>query len=225
MVMRFKPQNPNTAHKNRNTLYIAKSGGGKSQALAQNPAIPQTGGRVIMWDAAGDHPGLHFESRQKFIKALTKGIRSGRGFRVAYAGSSVEEFEWWCEVCWSVLDGDYLTHLFAEELSQVSPSVAKASPNAAVLLNQLRKYGGIFHGTTQKPQEVAKTFFDQCDHKYIGVQKGEAMCKKMAREIGLQPEQIASLNDLQFYHDCPELAEPELITLKYKKIQGVKWLI
>ena len=223
--MRFQPRNANTAHRNEHTLYLAASGGGKSQALAQNKAIPSKGARVILWDASGDHPGLHFEGRAKFIKALQKGISGGRGFRVAYAGSTVEDFEWWCEVCWSVLDGDHRTYLIAEELSQVCPSPAKATPCAAVLLNQSRKYGGIFHGTSQKPQEVAKTFYDQCEQKFIGRQKGEAMCKKMGREIGLQPEQIAALKELQFYHDSPKHEKPQLLTLKYKKIQGVKWLI
>ena len=130
--MRFRPKNPNPALPNRHTIYLAQSGFGKSQMLAQNPAIPRSGARVLMWDGAGDHPGLHFESKVKFLQALKKGCGSGNGFRLAFAGSSVAEFEWWCEVCWSVLNGDQLTYLIAEELSQVSPGAAKASPNAAV---------------------------------------------------------------------------------------------
>lgn len=223
--MRFQPKNPNTSHSNRNTLYLAASGGGKSQALSQNPAIPKAGARVILWDQSGDHAGLHCDTKAKFIKALRAGLAGGKGFRVAFSGpATIENFEWWCEVCWSVLDGNHLTYLIAEELSAVCPTAGKATPNAAILLNQCRKYGGIFHGTSQKPQEVAKTYFDQCTYKFIGQQKGLAMRRKMAQEIGVTEEAIGALNQLEFFKDDGSPKEPELIKLKYKPVKGVRWL-
>lgn len=225
--MRFQPVNPNPALPPLHSLYLACTGGGKSQMVLQNPLIPWKTGRVILWDQAGDYPGVHCGTRAAFVKALRAGIAKGKGFRVAFSGpATIENYEWWCEVCWSVLDGNHITHMIAEELSGVCPSAGKATDNAAILLNQCRKFGGVFHGVSQKPQEVAKTYFDQCGIKYIGQQKGAAMRRRMAAEIGLTPEQIGELQPLQFYRDEGTAAAPELITLKYKSkpAGSVKWI-
>lgn len=221
--MRTQPKNPNPDLQARHTIYVAKSGGGKSQALKQNPDIPKTGARIVGWDHAGDHPGLHFYTRKGFREALLAAIRRGGGFRLFYGGKkSVEEFEWFCEVVWATLDGNVLTFCIVEELSRVSPSAAKASPNAAELLNEGRKFGLVFHGTSQKPQEVAKTFFDQCDIKYVGMQRSRRMQARMADEIDLEAADIAALRELQFYRD-DGTSKPQLLTLKYRKTAGIVW--
>lgn len=224
--MRFQPVNPNPSLPSAHTLYLATTGGGKSQAVLQNGAIPwrRKGGRIVMWDQSGDYPGVHCSTRRGFLSALRAGIAGGTGFRVAFAGpATVENFEWWCAVVWSILDGNHLTHIIAEELSAVCPSAGKATPNAAVLLNQCRKFGGVFHGVSQKPQEVAKTYYDNAAHKMVGQQKGVAMRRKMAAEIGVTPEQIAALEPLQFYVDDGRAGEPALLKLRYKKPAGVIW--
>lgn len=226
--MRFQPVNPDTSKPNRHTLYLATSGGGKSQALAQNPMIPGSRARVLLWDQAGDHAGLHFNSKAGFLRGLREGLHEnanrGRGFRVAYAGpADVDTFEWFMEVAWSVLDGNHDTYVIVEELSAVCPSAGKATPNAAIFMNQARKFGGIFHGTSQKPQEVSKTYFDQCQFRFIGQQKGDAMRTKMARELGLTPDDIASLNPLEFFKDDGSANPPERLKLPYRKPAGVIW--
>ncbi len=220
--MRVQPINPNTKWANEHTLYLAASGGGKSQVLNQNRAIPENA-RVILWDPTDDHKGHHFSNKKKFVSALMKGIQSGKGFRIAFNGvATVENYEWWCEVVWSCLNGNHRTYTIVEELSQVCVSAGKATPNAAVLLNQGRKYGLVFHGTSQKPQEISKTYYDQCEYKFIGRQKGLAMRKKMALEIGLTPEQIGQLQPLQFWYDDGTADDPELLKIKYKKVTGIK---
>lgn len=222
--MNFRPVNPDPSLPNRCTLYLATMGGGKSQALQQNPAIPKKGARVILWDHAGDHEGLHYTTRRGFVRALRAGIEGGKGFRVAYAGpASVEDFEWWVSVVWRVLDGKYSTYVIVEELAEICPSSGRATPNAAIMLNQGRKFGLHFHGTSQRPQEVAKTYYTNCPVKYIGQQLGIDMQRKMAREIGLRPEQIAALQQLQFYRHDGTANAAELVTLKYKKPARVRW--
>lgn len=212
--------NQNTQHPNRNTLYLARSGGGKSQAMAQNPEIPKSGARVLLWDLSHDHKAVHIDNRVAYVRAVQKALASGKGFRLAYSGNGgPENFEWWCQVVWAALDGDYLTYVLVEELSAVCASVAKASPNAAVLLNQMRKYGGVFHGTSQKPQEISKTFYDQCEILHIGKQRG-ALVKKFARDLGIAEAEIEALNELEFWRLDPKKngGNPEKYRLKYKKI-------
>ncbi|AMO56622.1 type IV secretory system conjugative DNA transfer family protein [Endozoicomonas montiporae] len=228
--MKLKPVNPNTQHPNRHTLYIGGSGTGKSQALSQNPEIPSRGARVILWDVNADHAGIHTDDKKTFITLLKAGIKTGRGFRVAYAGSSISDFEWWCSVVWAVLDGDYITYAIAEELSQVCKSAGKATPNAAILLNQGRKFGLRFHGVTQKPQEISKTFYDQCERKFIGCFKGknaEMMAKYIGKDVtaddiaALQPDE-EKLSDFIF-DDGRAASKPEIRKLKYKPVKGIKW--
>lgn len=222
--MRFQPKNPNTAHPNRHELYLACTGGGKSQMLRHNLSKLPASERIILWDQAGDHTGLHYQSQKTFLTALKAGLKRGGGFRIAYAGPrTVESWEWFCEVVWACLDGNKITHLVAEELSAVCPSAGRATPNAEVLLNEGRKYGLIFHGTSQKPQAVAKTYFDQCDHKYIGRQKTRRMCIKMAEEIGVEPDAIGTLEPLQFWYDDGSADPCELVKIRFRKVSGVHW--
>jgi hypothetical protein len=220
----FIPPNPSTKWPNNHTMYVACSGGGKSQAAMQNPSIPKKGARVILWDQAGDHPGLHFTDRKSFVSALRMGLQRGGGFRIAWAGDDdIDTFEWFCSVVWRVLDGRYKTYLMVEELAAVSPSPFKATYWAGKLLNQGRKYGLEFHGTTQFPQEVAKTFYRNCLTKYIGMQLDDDMHRKMGKLVGVPPTAIAALEPLQFYLRLPTPDPAKLVKLKYKEPTGVRW--
>ncbi len=207
--------NPRPVLPNKNTLYLARSGGGKSQALKQNPELPRNGVRVILWDKSHDHKAHHYDNKRAFVRALMAGLESGKGFRIAFDGGvDVEDYEWWCQTVWHALDGNRLTYVVVEELSEVCISTAKASPEAARLLNQGRKYGMRFHGTSQKPQEISKTYYDQCPLKWIGPQIG-ANIKKFARETGRAESEIAALDDLQFLVWDGRDGQPKAI--KYKK--------
>jgi len=213
--------NEDTRHENRNTLYLAKSGSGKSQALGQNKAIPARGGRVLLYDPNNDHKAHRFDKFSDYCKAVAAALRSKKPFRLAYTGGiGVEDFERWCRVVWLALDGNKITIVIAEELSAVCPSAAKASPMAAKLLNQGRKYGMQFHGTSQKPQEVAKTFYDGCEVFYVGRQRGNT-ATKLERDFGLAKGALAECEPLTFYliDDAKQRAGPEIIKFKYKNIK------
>lgn len=193
-------------------MYLARSGGGKSQFLKRVPAE----GRVLLWDKSHDHQARHYTSKAGYLAAVRDAIsRNAKSFRLAYSGgTSVECYEWWCGVVWAALDGRVRTTVIVEELSEVCQSIAKASPRAAVLLNQGRKYGLLFHGTSQKPQEISKTYYDQCPIKFIGPQVGPNI-NRFARELGVQPSEIAALRDLEAYRWDGRQARK--VAVKYKK--------
>ena len=208
--------NPRPVLPNKNTLYLARSGGGKSQALGQNREIPRSGVRVILWDKSHDHKAHHYDNKNGFLKALMAGLESGKGFRIAYSGGvGVDDFEWWCRCVWFSLDGNQMTYVVAEELSEVCVSVAKASPEAARLLNQGRKFGMRFHGTSQNPEEISKTFYKQCPYKWIGPQVGDNI-RFFAKMMGVAEQDIKSLQDLNFW--LWDGREPIRKTLKGRKI-------
>lgn len=211
--------NPNPSLSNRNALYLARSGGGKSQAIIQSKDIPKSGARVLLWDVSHDHKATHIDGKQEYVTAVIAGVKSGRGFRLAYSGGNgPDDFDWWCRVVWETLNGGCLTYAIAEELSAVCVSAAKATPAAAVLLNQGRKYGLVFHGTSQKPQEISKTFYDQCEILNIGMQRGPNI-DKFARELGISRAEVEGLESLQFWRIDPKKngGNPEKVQLKIPK--------
>lgn len=212
-------KNPNPTRPNLSTLYIAMSGAGKSQALKQNEAIPASGARVLLFDPNHDHQCSRVRGKiGNFAATVAQGIESGRGFRLAWdADPSPDNFEQFCRVVNAALDGNHATYVIAEELSLYNERVGKAAPMAAAMMNTGRKFGLIFHGTTQRPTEIPKTYYAQCETLWIGRQKTLAACKAMAAEIGVTPEALKSLPDLAFYVDKPGQGGPELVQLQYRK--------
>lgn len=214
--------NPQTKHSNRHTGYIAASGYGKSQALKQNPDIPgmNKGARVLLWDPDDDHiVGGRYRSYRDFVANLREGIKSGRGFRLAWScpNPTEEAFELFCRACWVALDGARETHIIIEELADVQKSSGKASNWFGQLCRKSRKYGGILHWTSQRAEEIPKTVFTQTANYYIGFPNDTCPpenVKKLAR-IARCPrgeQDLYDLRELQFYRKIGR--ESSLITLK-----------
>lgn len=192
--------NPNTAWNNQHSLYLAASGGGKSQAIKQNKAIPSRGARVVAWDVDEDHNVKHYFDKTSFARALLGGCRSGRGFRIGYAGvCDIAHFEWFCKLVFAALDGNVSTHIIIEELADVSPSIGKASQNFGQLLRRGRKYGAIIHAASQRGTEISKTVFTQSAVHWVGVQEGSDI-DRMARLCAVEPSKIAALKPLEFLY-------------------------
>ncbi len=195
-------KNPNPKQPNEHTLYIGKSGSGKSQALKQNKAIPRRGVRCLLWDVSHDHEKgtTYYSSKNDYINALKRALKSGRGFRLGWDGdSSSETFEWWASVVWAVLDGTRATYVVIEELARVVETVGRAAPNLRKLYNEGRKYGARIHAVTQRPQEIPKTVYDQCECFWVGMQKGPNI-KRFAELLDTSPDQVRALKPLEFYH-------------------------
>lgn len=197
-------QNKNTSRPNNNTLYIARSGGGKSQALIQNASIPHSGARVLLYDPNEDHPWtIKFDSIERFKKAAVSACKqwykNKRGFRLAYVGEqSTESHERWCEIVCSLLDGNHETYVLDEEISLSCESIARAEFHHRMLMNQGRKFGGNYHGTTQRPQEIPKTVFEQCEKWYVGG-VSKSLAKRLSDEMGINYVDLMNQEPLSFY--------------------------
>ena len=211
--------NKNTGWSNGHTLYCAASGGGKSQALRANKEIPKKGARVLIWDPDEDHDCIRAETRAHFLKLVLSGLKKGGGFRVGLTVDSenVKDFEWFCEVVWRTLNGDRQTYIIIEELADVSPSPAKATPIFGKVLRRSRKYGGVIHATTQRPSEISKTCYTQCGRKFIGVQEGDDVAK-MAKVAKVSIADIEALTDLSFWYKASGANPAVKIKVKYKAV-------
>lgn len=213
--------NPDTSLSNNHTLYLACSGGGKSQAVYQNAELPKRGVWHVLFDPDEDHPARRFDTMASFkaglVAAVREAKRRGGGFRVAFTGeATVANFETWCALVWAILDGRRLTYITIEELAAVSESAGKASPNFGRLLNRSRKYGGIIHATTQRGTEISKTAYVQCGKKIVGIQEG-ADVQKMAKLCALSVQQIETLKPLEYWVKRAG-REPEPLALDFKPI-------
>ena len=209
-------RNPNTAHPNKNTLYLACSGGGKSQALRQSQDIPKAGARVLLWDIDDDHKARRYDTMGAFYRAVVAGVKSGRGFRIGFNGDdTTANFEQFCRIVWATLDGKKQTFVVVEELADVSPSISKATPEFGRLLRKGRKFGARLHVTSQRSAEIPKTAYTQCTIKYIGQQEGGDV-PRMAKIAGVSLEKIQALKPLQFYIKREGPEPGTLKTLKYR---------
>lgn len=192
--------NPRPELPNRHALILARSGGGKSQVTKQATDWPQTGVRCVLWDPARDHArGTHYGSTpEQFRDLLAGALSSGRGFRVAYDGErSPKLFEWWCALVWRMLDGRVLTYCVVEELKRVCPTPGEATPYHGRLLEEGRKFGLVYRGTSQRPQSVTKTAYDNCGTLYIGP-NGRRAANMLQDQTDIPADQIAALPDLHF---------------------------
>ena len=210
--------NPNPGLNNRNTLYIARSGGGKSQALKQSPAIPLSGVLVLLYDPNEDHRANRYTTKAGFGRAVLAAIKSGRGCRVAYVGGFGEsDHEWFCQFVFSVLDGRRLTYVIDEELGAAGERTGKAARHHARLMNQGRKFGLVYHGVVQFPTELPKTVYRNCEVKYVGPLDNDT-ATRIAREVGIPAAKISAQKPLQFWVSDPAHGfEPRQIQLTYKK--------
>lgn len=212
-------KSPNPKLSNEHTLYLGKSGSGKSQALKQNAAIPSHGVRCLLWDCSHDHEKgtTYYNQKNAFIDAVSRAIKSGKGFRIGWDGdSSPDAFEWFAGVVWAVLDGGKITYVIIEELARCVETVGRAAPNLRKLYNEGRKYGARIHAVTQRPQEIPKTVYDQAERFVVGMQKGPNI-RRFAELLDKDPEDIKILKPLEFWYlDESSGKDAEFLKLKYK---------
>lgn len=212
---------PNHSLPNKHTLYIGGTGSGKSQALKQNKAIPKSGARVVLWDSGEDHKAIRCRSLLEFARAYHRALMSGKGFRLALTlpgeERTPEAHERFCKLIWLSLDGRYPVYMIDEELCSVCSSHHRAARYHALLVNEGRKYGLIYHGTIQYPQELPKTVYRACNTLWCGRQDVEAV-EYVSKRLGVAKADIAALEPLEFYVQNVGSGEPvKKIKLRYVK--------
>lgn len=196
-------KNENTSLKNLHTLYMATSGYGKSQTLKRRGGIEKTGARVVLWDNNKDHDAHRFEKLSDFARAVARANKSGKGFRIAYVGeASANAFEIWANIYWEILDGNRITFGVIEEYADCCRGAGALSADIDKyhrrLWTQSRKYGGIIHATSQRPQLVSK------DCLLAGVLWAGFMdqlaAKRFASELDISAAELRTCGVGEFYY-------------------------
>lgn len=196
--------NPNNRHAGRHALFLGMTGSGKSVMMRQE-LRKRRSGRVIYWDTNREHSATYASSRGEWLALLQRLAAGERLGAIGYAPAvpTPAEWQWFSRSVWAVLDGKRETLVVAEEMAAVCKGSGKAQDAAGILINQGRKYGLVFWGTSQRPQEIEKTYYTNAAFVFVGQQSGAAMQRKMADEVGVTPADIASLKKLEFWKRSP----------------------
>lgn len=156
-----------------------------------------------MWDTNNDHDAHRFDKLSDFARAVASAERSGRGFRLAYCGEpSPDAFELWSKIYWAVLDGNKLTYGLIEEYSDCCRGAGLLSQKNDFyhrrMWTQSRKYGGILHATSQRPQLISK---DALGNSGIiwGSYMDTAAAKRVAAEMNIRAEDLMGCKKGEFF--------------------------
>lgn len=138
------------------------------------------------------------------MRALAAGHKSGRGFRLAYTGdASPDAFEVWAHGVWEILDGRRETYLMIEEYSDCCPGPGPLRPNSAFyhrrLWTQGRKYGGIIHATSQRPQLISKDALGNAGIIWASSMDLSA-AKRIAAEIDVNHDELRRCQVGEFFY-------------------------
>lgn len=196
--------NERTRLPNKHSLYLATSGYGKSQTLKRQGGLPPTGARVALWDNNKDHPAHRFSKLGEFVRALDRAHKSGKGFRIAYTGeASPDAFEVWSYKVWSILNGERITYGLIEEYSDCCRGPGALSPKIDTyhrkMWTQSRKYGGILHATSQRPQLISKDALGNAGMIWGSFMDMKA-ARRVAEEMDMSAHELRSCQIGEFYH-------------------------
>lgn len=196
--------NENTSLKNNHELFLSKSGYGKSQTLIRRGGIPKTGARVALWDNNRDHKAHQYDSLAGYMRALARAHKSGKGFRIAYTGeASPAAFEVWSHGLWEILDGGRITHGLIEEYSDCCEGPGAINYKRLVyhrrLWTQSRKYGGILHATSQRPQLISKDALGNAGIIWAS-SMDVAAAKRVAEEMDIDKNELRSCLPGEFFY-------------------------
>lgn len=179
--------------------------------MLRRSQIPRYGARVILWDNNKDHDAHHFEQLSEFFRALRAADDSGKGFRIAYSGEATPDyFELWSRGFWSVLDGRKPTYGIIEEYSDCCRGAGllnyKKDTFHRRLWTQSRKYYGILHATSQRPQLISKDSLSQAGIIWAGSMDTSA-ADRIGREIDVNYRELMNCNVGEFFRKDEKTVE------------------
>jgi hypothetical protein len=159
---------------------------------------------VVLWDNNRDHPAHQYTNLAEFIRALGRGHKSGRGFRIAYTGDpSPAAFEVWAHGLWEILDGNRETYVLIEEYSDCCPGAGPLNPKSFFyhrrLWTQGRKYGAIIHATSQRPQLISKDALGNAGIIW-GSHMDLSAAKRVAAELDIHHNELRACLPGEFFY-------------------------
>lgn len=211
-------RNPDEGLGNLHTIYVASSGGGKTQAMAENlRRVPGSKKRVLVWDTHSSFKGLSCKTLSEFGKQLLKHDDSG-DFCICYQGKGgAATFSLFAKMVWEFARGDMITYVVIDEVADCTESIGKDRSGFGELLRGGRKFGLRIHTTAVSVAEVPNTVWRESKTKWIGQQDNQSDLKRCADAlVTVTSEQIQQLKPLEFIVKHPDNKIINEV-IKYKK--------
>lgn len=200
---------------NKHTIYVASSGGGKTQAMAANLRAEKGKKRVIVWNPHGSFSGLQCRSLPEFGRALQK-HKDQASFAICYQGNKAG-FEMFCRMVWAIARGDLVTHLVIDETAEVTESIGKDRSTMGEMMRGGRKFGLIIHTTAVSVAEIPNTIWRESKTKWIGTQDNISDLKRCADAlVDINVDALKALQPLEYYVKFPNNSI-EKKAVKYSK--------
>ncbi|KZX00949.1 hypothetical protein JL49_09065 [Pseudoalteromonas luteoviolacea] len=230
------PIRPNDALDAQHCLYAGTTGAGKSTAVRQMGRIKPTD-QVLIWDPYGQYKGKKLLNREvrtysgleAFFKAAKAGRQTNQGFKIAFTPLNMPEgtkakrkvFLAFLRSCWALGDGEHkkLLHLYLEEINRVTITSGSEDSIYGELLEGGRKYGFVIHSVSQRLQPIPNTVIAMSKYKWIGIQEAIGDVERVARELGVSPQEVMELEELEYYFKPPGFGNVKKGKLKLHKSQ------
>lgn len=175
--------------------YFGSSGSGKTHNIKQDIRGDK---RVLVFDPEGSFTKADgfvvTDSRKEFVRLAR---RSG-DLKICFAAGGAPNFQWFCDVVFALADARRPSTMVVDELGGVTGS-GKAQGAWFDLISRGRKYGVKIRAGAQRPAEIDKTLIGNKNGLFIGYLERAGDIEYMARETGINAEEIASLRGEPHY--------------------------
>lgn len=210
-------KNPDESLANQHNTFVASSGGGKTQAMADSLRNIKGKKRVIVWDTHSSFKGLSCKSLAEFGRQLIKHDDSN-DFCICYQGKGGQaNFSLFTKMVWEFARGDKITYTVVDEVADCTESIGKDRSGFGELLRGGRKFGLRIYTTAVSVAEIPNTVWRESKTKWIGQQDNQSDLKRCADAlVSVSTDEIQKLQPLQFIVKTPDNAI-ETKQIKYKK--------
>ncbi len=210
-------QNQNNHLPNNHALICGQSGGGKTTFVLQHKELKRAK-RVIYWDPYSEFACKNRVKTARELRGYLSGALRGKtGFKVAMSvGKNVKPEEMtllitnFFDEVWRIADGNHLTYVVVEELSDAFDTVAKAHGRSGQVFRAGRKFGLALFALTQSCAEIPKTIVKQCGTKVVFYHDEPNDVKRAAEIAWRTPDEVRGLIVGQHFIRLPGMKDSEL---------------
>lgn len=140
----------------------------------------------------------------EFFRYLAYAEKSGYGYALAYTGpADPAKFELFSRGVWEILDGRRELYITIEEYSDCCEGAGSISgkrhPYHRRLWTQSRKYGGIIHATSQRPQLISKDALGNAGAIWASHMDSKA-ARRVAEEMDIDWRDLKACEPGEFYY-------------------------
>ena len=166
--------NPNDKLLNQHCAFLGGSGSGKTWKVKER-IHKNKKANVMLFDSEEVYGKevVYFNDFKKFAACVIKNHKAGARFKLGYSGKQ-SDFNAFCKLAWLIADGNRELLTIFEECGGYLGNGASTDDYWYKLISIGRKYNISVLPVSQRPQNMSKVLFDNCNTKWLGYSMGKA---------------------------------------------------